>query len=110
MKIDIYQVPYKVTMQNFLPIEQRIPVTIDKVGYIELEFFDRDECWHLGNWTAWADEKPSNLYYEGRSFSVCEALYNPETDTYHLAVTLGWKEFKTLEEIISYFENKIGII
>jgi len=105
MKITIYQLPFQAAYQSHITKENRQPITAKEVGYIELETFDRDECWHLGNWTAWTDEKPSNLHYEGRSFSSSEIFHDPSEDKYHYAMPFGWYEANSVEEVIEYLDN-----
>lgn len=105
MKIVIYQLPIMAVYQNMLNLELQEDIVPIEVGHITLDIFDRDECWHLGNWTAWADKKPQNLHYEGRSFSSDVIFLDPIDNKYHCALPFGWYEANSLQEIIDYIKN-----
>ncbi|MEJ3719165.1 hypothetical protein WGM54_14180 [Paenibacillus polymyxa] len=109
MKILIFQLPMVAVYQSMFNLQLQEDIVPIKVGYITLDAFDRNECWHLGNWTAWTDEKPQNLHYEGRSFSSDVIFLDPSKNRYHCALPFGWYEANTLREIINYIKTyKLG--
>lgn len=105
MNIKIYQFPMWAVYKNILKLDLKEDNEPIEVGYIALDSFDRDECWHLGNWSAWTEEKPDNLHYDGRSFSSDVVFLNPENNRYHCAMPFGWYEANSLEEIVDYINN-----
>lgn len=59
-------------------------------GYIQADQFDAEECWHLCNWTQWAEQKPVELHSEIGCCSHGICFTNPETKEKWLALTSGW--------------------
>lgn len=59
-------------------------------GYIELDHFDRNECFHLCNWDCWTEEKPKNVHTDIESVGHGIIFVNPETKENHLALSAGW--------------------
>ena len=94
MKINIYKIPFAYYFSY-----THEPFNIIKKGYVELDKFNEEECWHLLNWSCWSDEKPENVFSD---LSCCNSdiiVHNPETNIYHLALPFGWKEFTSLESV-----------
>lgn len=95
MKIDIYKAKW-----NGKELE---PVNI---GYIELDKFDEDECWHLCNWMCWSKTKPNNLHSK---ITVCNTdviFHNPENDMYYTPGSAGWNDpLPTLNACVVYWLN-----
>lgn len=100
MKIDIYKAKW-----NGKELE---PVNI---GYIELNKFDEDECWHLCNWSAWSEIKPDNLHSK---ITVCNTdviFHNPENDMYYTPGSTGWNEpLPMLDACVVYWLNDFSTL
>ena len=98
MKVCIWKIPF-----GWLTFGYTMKFTIEEKGYIELDKFDRQECWHLCNWSCWADgEKPDNLHSDLDCANSDVIFLDPITGVYHLALSFGWEEFKSLEDTINY--------
>lgn len=99
MKINILKIPFGYWYTD-------IPLTINEAGYIEQQEFDAEECWNLLNWSCWTEEKPENVFSH---LSVCNSdiiLYNVESDTYHVCLPFGWKEFTNYNQMLLFLNNR----
>lgn len=98
-------------------IVMRIPIHIysfgaivpEYVGYIQADQFDVEECWHLCNWTQWAEQKPVELHSDIGCCSHGICFTNPETKEKWLALTFGWLVGNVLEisEYVRKNKNKV---
>ncbi|MCM1216011.1 MAG: hypothetical protein NC548_16000 [Lachnospiraceae bacterium] len=75
------------------------------VGYLKLVKFDRDECWHLCNWSCWTKEKPNHLYTKITSCSTDVIFYDQDTKRFHIPMGIGWEEADTLEDAVNIWKT-----
>lgn len=99
MKIKVFTVPY-----NYRELKN---IQVTEQGYIKADYFDEDECWHLCNWSCWAEEKPENLLSDLEVVNSDVIFYNPKTERYHLALPSGWYVGNSLEEITQHIKGEI---
>ena len=59
-------------------------------GYIEMDEFDANECFHLCNWSHWTNTKPAELHSDISSAEHGICFTNPETKEMWLAKSSGW--------------------
>ena len=84
MKIQIYEFPMISGAEHLHSAE---PV---ERGYLELDTFDENECFHICNWWHWSKTKPECLHSD---IDICQhgiVFVNPETDIHCLALSSGW--------------------
>lgn len=95
MKIEIY-----------IPKWNGEKLEVSNSGYIEMDTFDRDKCWELCNWGAYADKKPEEVHSEisGCSTDIC--FYDSDSNIYHLPESIGWKEVDSLEKVIEIWNTQ----
>lgn len=100
MKIDI------ILDNLIIEKSQVIGHKISSYGYLEFDKFDRDECWHLCNWSSWSKFKPQNLHSNIMACSSNIAFKDPESGIYHIALGIGWKEEKDFINVLEHFSSR----
>lgn len=60
------------------------------LGTIEMDNFDKDECFNICNWSCFSDNKPENLHSDIVAISSGVCFENTETGTCHFAKSIGW--------------------
>lgn len=101
MRINIYKLPFSWQFDSL-----NSPLLVEEKGYILSETFNREECWDLCNWSCWCEKKPKNLLSPLEVVNSDVIFHNPTDDTYHLALSFGWFEAKSLNEVIEYCKKK----
>lgn len=84
MKIRIYEFPMIACAEHLHsagPVER---------GYIEMDKFDENECFHICNWTHRTTTKPECLHSDIKSCQHGIVFVNPESDIHCLALSSGW--------------------
>ena len=84
MKIHIYEYPMLAGTEHVHSAE---PV---ERGYIEMDKFDENECFHICNWKHRTTMKPECLHSDIESCQHGIVFVNPENDVHCLALSSGW--------------------
>ena len=100
MRIRIYEYP---VLEGAEHLHSAEPV---ERGYLELDKFDEDECFHICNWWRRTKTKPDCLHSEIESCQHGIVFVNPETDIHCLALSIGWLYGKA-ENIQNYVNAHI---
>lgn len=85
MKVDIYY--YR---QNIINEKISHDTTPTYLGFVLVDNFDKEEIFHLCNWSCWSTTKPANLYANIDTCYHGLCLINPETHERWLAKSFGW--------------------
>lgn len=96
MRINIYRIPFGYFSYNWLEPH------IWEEGYLEVEKFNRDECWHICNWCFHSETKPKELHSDIDHANADIIFHNLETGEYHLALPKGWQVENSLEDLKQY--------
>jgi hypothetical protein len=105
MKANIYKLPF-----GYFD-SKHIQFNFETKGYIEMEKFDRDECWHLCNWSCWSKEgKPNNLFSDLEVVNSDVIFHDEVLNKYHLAEHVGWHTEKSIEKMLEYCFKKKNLL
>jgi len=99
--INIWSIPH-----GYLQNPNNVPFSIQENGYIVSSSFDQKQCWKLCNWSAWSNEKPSNLNSDIEFANYNVIFYNPFDDLFYLSLQSGWLVRESLEDIIKFCEKQ----
>ena len=74
-----------------IPIHYCNGCTMEYIGYIELETFNADRCYHICNWSTHKGAKRPHELFADISHTVRGMCFtNPETNEIWMPLSIGW--------------------